>query len=152
YLLALARDMASRIGGSPLVAAVQAGSGPEPISPDDPRLVRPADLTNIRAGPTTKGFTLEAPQSFPPGASVIAMLAGAVVAFVFASIFLRLSDLNDPFASPPAWLQFPYLVFFASSVGMGMYASFRLARSLWRGQLRIFLYVKDGVLTVDRVS
>lgn len=152
YLLALARDLAARIEEVQPVAVVQSGPAPEPIPPDDPQLVRPADLTDIRAGPTIKGFTLEVPPAFPPGAMLVAMLVGAGVAFVFANIFLRVADVKNPFLWSPDWIELPYLGFFAAAAGMGLYASFRLVQSLWRSRLRTFFHIKDGVLSVERAS
>jgi hypothetical protein len=139
----LAEDLADRIKrGGPLVSVEQRGPSPAPLVADDPRLTRPAQVTNIKTDRNTDKFIFEVP---PTGVSYGRCLGGAVGAalcFALAASFVQV--VRWPPASPDLCV----LLFIGSLLATGI-GSIRLAvRGFLSDAARIFMLAGTAGLTL----
>jgi hypothetical protein len=138
----LAQDLADRIQrDGPHVSVEQRGPAPAPITAADPRLIRPAQITNIKTDRGADRFVFEVP---PPGVSYgrWAGLLAAALPFMVAGWF----------AQTVPWLPGPAdvcVLFFIGSLLITGIASIRIAvRGFLSGAARIFILVDKAALTM----
>jgi hypothetical protein len=141
-LTCLAEDLADRIKREgPHVSVEQRNPWPAPIAADDPRLIRPAQITNIKTDRRVDTFVFEVP---PPGVSYGRCLGSPVAAalcFVFAGYLMQ------TFGWPPGLPDLCTMFFVGSLATTGFGAITIAIRSLGAGVARTIIFAGAGKLT-----
>jgi hypothetical protein len=142
-LMALAEDVANRIRHEyPQVDVVHSGTRLTPIAAADPRLNRPAQITNIKTDQSADTFVFEVP---PPGISYARCVGGAfwaALTLTVAGSFVQI--LSWPPGPPNLCVLFFMIALLATGI-----ASIRIAvRGFLSGAARIFILVDKAALTM----